>query len=205
MPLGRILWQQQEFFLDSLLPLTVNIESPRLLILHSSPIGLCDLPELKAFICNTLTVESFVNTSTMPYTLPFPPQYFDAIVYHSILDNSLDISRTVFESQRVLKRQHGIFAFDATSRNLGTWIRQLLSEKILRLEPSFYRNWRLYLQPEEIERVLEAYGFHSVNARGFTSTINVMPLLWGNAGLLESIEVKRSRSVNYYCMSAVNK
>jgi SAM-dependent methyltransferase len=202
MPLGKIVRACQNFHLSSLHALLKAPSTPQILVVHATPSQLCQSTELSHTNCTLLPIHTTSTKTEPPYVLPFPSDSFDAIIYQGIMDNDLDISRTVFELKRVLKT-HGIFAFDATSRSLGNWIRLVFSEHILHLEPTHHRNWRLFVDESEMTRVLTAYNFGLFEVASFAPSLDLQSL-WNGNGLLNAIEFHPTTSSHHYCMRSVN-
>lgn len=205
MPSGALLKLETVFFIDSLLPVLSESESkPKVLVVHGTPSTLCYLPDLSSTNCTQLPVSSFSEESGVPYFLPFSDAEFDGIILQDVLDNSLDVSRTIFEMQRVLK-PNGRFALNARNRNWASWLRYLLFQVVLRVEYPKQHNWKLFLKPSELERVVTAYGFESIQISSFTSSLNIFDFL-GGTGVLNSISMSKHTDPNvYYCIKGVNK
>lgn len=125
---------------------------------HDYYAGLLNSPDYE-LVMERIGTESD-ETGQIPYSLPYSENQFDAIILYSILERSLDISRTIFESERVLKPEGQIF-FTGIDRSFWTWITHLLiGEKIFRLIPYGFYDWQLFLTPREMSHVMEAYHFH---------------------------------------------
>jgi SAM-dependent methyltransferase len=201
---GRLARLKHSYFVESLAPLLEQQPNAKILVLFTEPYDLCSGLSWKTVDCLAMPVHSMTNQTGPPNIMPFPPHSFDAVIYQGIFDRSLDISRVVFELQRILKPQ-GVVVLDGTNRNLGTWLRHLISSKLLNLEPSGYSNWRLFVGSREMEHTLQAYGFKAVQTQHFATSLSISRLLSGS-GVLDAIEVSKSEFLaNYYCLKAVNK
>lgn len=178
--------------------------TPKYLVLHSFPSQLCAHSTFAASECIYSAVETFTNMTGAPYFLPYAFSTFDGIIYQGILDNSLDVSRTIFEAKRILK-PGGAFSFEATNRNVFTWILHTLRQRLLGLTPSKMHNWRLHVTHKEATRVLSAYNFTDISTSSFATSIDFSSLLTGN-GLLASLSVSPAADpTQHYCMKAKNE
>lgn len=142
-----------------------------------------------------------MSKTAPPYRFDVPEHSVDILVLQGVLDNTLDVSRTIFEAKRVLQ-PCGKLVFDATSRSLSTWVRLVIFERILRLEPWYHHNWRLFTPQDEVERVLSAYNFSSFQTASFSTFLDWTRLLSGN-GVLDSISVELGGD-HEYVLSALN-
>lgn len=203
MPLGQLLGRAEDCFLDGLSGAQKQSNNLKYLVLHSSPSKLCQNSAFASSKCIQIPLHTHSNKTGVPYFLPYPPAYFDAVIYQGILDNTLDISRVIFEAKRVLK-DDGTLRFDATNRNIGTWIHHTINQRLMGLFPSRFQNWRLFITPEEITRVLSAYKFKNLKTRSYTSSFDLIALLSGE-GVLPSISVANTDTPSHqYCMIATN-
>lgn len=204
MPLGELERLQALSMIDALLPVVQQIQRPTILVIHGVPTRLCRLPDLQATECTQLPVPTFSNLTTIPYVLPYGDEEFDAVILKGVLDNALDISKLVFEAQRTLKPA-GTLLIDGTNRSWASWLRHVLFQRLLRVEPPYYRNWRLLVAPFEANRVLEAYGFTSIHFDYFTTSLS-LPQLFSDLDILGAINVDRTTDQQlYYTVKAINK
>lgn len=177
--------------------------TPKYLVLHSIPSQICTHSNFAASECTYLAIETFSNLTGAPYFLPYAFSSFDGIIYQGILDNSLDVSRTIFEAKRIL-RPGGVFAFEATNRNVFTWIHHTIHQRILGLYPSKLQNWRLFLTHKETSRVLSAYNFTDISTSSVSTSVDFGSLLTGK-GLLTSLSISSADEPTFhYCMRARN-
>lgn len=201
--MGKLLKLKENYFSKSLSALVRERPESKILFIHSLPSKLCSSIESETVECVQIPLESTSLNMAVPYKLNYSAQHFDAIVYQGIMDNSLDISRTVFEMKRVLK-PHGIFLFDGTSRGVVTWLTQVASEKILNFEPRGHRNWRLFVNYGEMERVLKAYNFGLFESAHYTASLDFQAL-WDGKEFLHAVDILPTPTqTQFYCMRAVN-
>lgn len=188
-------------FIDALLPVVQAKDHAKILVIHATPTRLCSLPDLQATECLQAPISSFANLTSLPYFLPFDEQSCDAIVLQGVLDNALDVSRVIFESKRLLKPA-GTLVLDGTTRTWATWLRLVLFQRLLQVEPLYYRSWRLFVTPSEIERVLQAYKFDVRQSEFLSTSVDVVKLLQSH-DMLRAINVEKSKTPVHYVMTAV--
>lgn len=195
---------KERFFSEAISSIPSSFRPLKILIAHATPSLLCNNDQFSEYNCVQMHVDTFWNRTTSPYLFDVPSHDFDVVILQGILDNALEVSRVIFEAQRILQ-PCGKLIFDATSRNLATWIRLVIFERILRLEPWHHRNWRLFVQSDEMMRVLTAYNFSSFQTASFSSSIDWSRLLAGNP-ILDSIDIESTSGEGQeYTIAAINK
>lgn len=201
MPLGKLAALQEDCLIQAVSTLNSENPIPKYVILHAIPSDLCSHPAFTGSDCTQLQVESFSNYSDVPYRLPFVSASLDGLIYQGVFDNTLDVSRTVFEAKRVLKPK-AIFTFDATHRSIFTWIHHTLQQRLFALSPTNLHNWRLFITPKEATRVLSAYEFSDISTSAYTTSVSIGDLVTG-IGVLNSIKVSQAVDPSqHYCMRA---
>jgi len=204
MPLARIATLKDAFISNAFSTIPSSLHPLKVLIAHATPSLMCSSAQFAQHECVQVSIYTFENRSAAPYLFDASSGTFDVVVLRGVLDNALDVSRVIFEVQRVLK-PCGKLIFDATSRNLATWLHLVTFERILRLEPWSHRNWRLFVDPEEMMRVLTAYNFSSFKTVSFSSFVSLSRLLAGNP-ILDSISVESTDGDGHeYCVQALNR
>lgn len=182
---------------------TTSSNASKYLVLHATPTNLCDHPIFKSSECIQMPLETFSNKTGAPYFLPFSFASLDGIIYQGVVNNVLDISRTIFEVKRVLK-PNGTFTFDATHRSVWTWIYHSLNQRLLGLYPARLNNWRLFVTPREATRVLEAYQFSNLFSSSYATYLSLSNFFAGN-GFLSSMSITNTDTISlHYCMRARN-
>lgn len=165
--------------------------------LHAMPSSVCS----ELFVATRCTDIPVDDAFLFPSTLPFPSESFDLVIYQGIVDNSLDLNKLVSEVYRVL-RHDGVFTFDATQRNIWSWLQFVIFERILQVEPTGYRNWRLFVDSEEMTRVLNSKKFSILSSEWYAAQVDVVGLIRGD-GILDSIVVGTVAKYRLnYCMKA---
>eukprot|EP00698_Gefionella_okellyi_P009679 TRINITY_DN247_c0_g1_i1.p1 TRINITY_DN247_c0_g1~~TRINITY_DN247_c0_g1_i1.p1 ORF type:complete len:274 (+),score=32.50 TRINITY_DN247_c0_g1_i1:76-897(+) len=107
------------------------------------------------------------------YSLPFADATFDGVVLMDVLEHLHDLQRCVAEVKRVLK-PHGVFVFDTLNR---TWFSHILNLVAKPLMGFHLHDWRLFMTPEELTRLLQEEGFaaHPDEYRGISVSIDRRP------------------------------
>lgn len=201
MPLGRMAALKEQFYSSAISSTSSSSTPLKIVVLHATPSNICGTGEFSGHECVQAPLNAFLDRKAPPYRFDMPSQSVDILILQGVLDNTLDVSRTIFEAQRILQ-PCGKLVLDATSRTLSTWIRFVIYARILRLEPSLHHNWRLFVQQEEMERVLGAYNFTQIQTTFFSTSLDWTRLLSGNT-LLDSITVETNGDQEY-ALSATN-
>jgi 2-polyprenyl-6-hydroxyphenyl methylase/3-demethylubiquinone-9 3-methyltransferase len=110
------------------------------------------------------------------YRLELETAGFDGVVISDVLEHLLDLPGAIAEMARVLK-PGGVLAFDTVNR---TWLSLfgaiLVAQKLLRLIPDRTHDWRLFIQPEEMKRLLAGAGMALGEIRGLSPAGSLVAL-----------------------------
>ena len=103
--------------------------------------------------------------------LPFAAGAFDAVVAADVLEHLPDLPAAVDELARVLT-PGGSFLFDTVNRTPWSWFTAVFGlEQVLRMVPRGTHDWRLFIRPGELDRLLRAAGLEPVTLTGLTPRI----------------------------------
>jgi 2-polyprenyl-6-hydroxyphenyl methylase/3-demethylubiquinone-9 3-methyltransferase len=103
--------------------------------------------------------------------LPFADAGFDAVVAADVLEHLPDLPAAVAELARVL-RPGGSFLFDTVNRTPWSWFTAVFGlERVLRMVPRGTHDWRLFIRPAELDRLLVGAGLAKVEVTGLAPRI----------------------------------
>jgi 2-polyprenyl-6-hydroxyphenyl methylase/3-demethylubiquinone-9 3-methyltransferase len=103
--------------------------------------------------------------------LPFPDASFDAVVAADVLEHLPDLPACVTELARVL-HPGGSFLFDTVNRTPWSWFTAVFGlEQVLRIVPRGTHDWRLFIRPAELDRLLVGAGLTKVEVTGLAPRI----------------------------------
>jgi 2-polyprenyl-6-hydroxyphenyl methylase/3-demethylubiquinone-9 3-methyltransferase len=103
--------------------------------------------------------------------LPFADGAFDVVVAADVLEHVPDLPAAVAELARVLAPGGG-FAFDTINRTPWSWFTAVFGlERVLRMVPRDTHDWRLFIRPGELDRLLRAGGLAPVALEGLAPRI----------------------------------
>ena len=103
--------------------------------------------------------------------LPFASDSFDAVVAADVLEHLPDLPVAVAELARVLA-PGGSFLFDTINRTPWAWFTAVFGlEQVLRMVPRGTHDWRLFIRPAELDRLLRRSGLEPVQLTGLASQI----------------------------------
>jgi 2-polyprenyl-6-hydroxyphenyl methylase/3-demethylubiquinone-9 3-methyltransferase len=103
--------------------------------------------------------------------LPFAAGSFDAVVAADVLEHLPDLPAAVAELARVLA-PGGSFVFDTVNRTFWSWFTGVFGlEQVLRMVPRGTHDWRLFIRPAELDRLLRRAGLEPVEVTGLAPQI----------------------------------
>jgi 2-polyprenyl-6-hydroxyphenyl methylase/3-demethylubiquinone-9 3-methyltransferase len=103
--------------------------------------------------------------------LPFADATFDAVVAADVLEHMPDLPAAVAELARVL-RPGGSLVFDTINRTPWSWFVAVFGlERVLRMVPRGTHDWRLFIRPAELDRLLVGTGLGKVQVLGLVPNI----------------------------------
>jgi 2-polyprenyl-6-hydroxyphenyl methylase/3-demethylubiquinone-9 3-methyltransferase len=103
--------------------------------------------------------------------LPFADGSFDAVVAADVLEHLPDLPAAVDELARVLA-PGGSFLFDTVNRTPWSWFTAVFGlERVLRMVPRGTHDWRLFIRPAELDRLLRRAGLEPVQLTGLAPQI----------------------------------
>jgi 2-polyprenyl-6-hydroxyphenyl methylase/3-demethylubiquinone-9 3-methyltransferase len=103
--------------------------------------------------------------------LPFADGAFDVVVAADVLEHVPDLPAAVAELARVLAPGGG-FGFDTINRTPWSWFTAVFGlERVLRMVPRDTHDWRLFIRPGELDRLLRAGGLEPVALEGLAPRI----------------------------------
>jgi 2-polyprenyl-6-hydroxyphenyl methylase/3-demethylubiquinone-9 3-methyltransferase len=103
--------------------------------------------------------------------LPFAAASFDAVVAADVLEHLPDLPAAVAELARVLA-PGGSFLFDTVNRTPWSWFTAVFGlEQVLRVVPRGTHDWRLFIRPAELDRLLTGAGLAEVAVCGLAPRI----------------------------------
>ena len=103
--------------------------------------------------------------------LPFADAGFDAVVAADVLEHLPDLPAAVAELARVLV-PGGSFLFDTVNRTPWSWFTAVFGlEQVLHMVPRGTHDWRLFIRPAELDRLLTGAGLAKVEITGLAPRI----------------------------------
>jgi 2-polyprenyl-6-hydroxyphenyl methylase / 3-demethylubiquinone-9 3-methyltransferase len=103
--------------------------------------------------------------------LPFADGAFDVVVAADVLEHVPDLPAAVAELARVLA-PGGRLVFDTINRTPWSWFTAVFGlERWLRVVPRGTHDWRLFIRPAELDRLLRAGGLEAVAVEGLASRV----------------------------------
>lgn len=111
--------------------------------------------------------------------LPFPDAGFDVAYCCDVLEHVADVGRVIGETARVL-RPGGVFLYDTFNRTFASWVAMILLLQELpwtRLMPPRLHDWRMFVRPGELQRLLERHGLTPRGLSGLKPRCGTLRLL----------------------------
>jgi 2-polyprenyl-6-hydroxyphenyl methylase / 3-demethylubiquinone-9 3-methyltransferase len=122
-------------------------------------------------VARRAVVLAFRPTQGQLERLPFADGVFDVVVAADVLEHVPDLPAAVAELARVLA-PGGRLAFDTINRTPWSWFTAVFGlERVLRMVPRGTHDWRLFIRPAELDRLLEAGGLEAVVVEGLASRV----------------------------------
>jgi 2-polyprenyl-6-hydroxyphenyl methylase / 3-demethylubiquinone-9 3-methyltransferase len=116
-------------------------------------------------------IGSFAPAQGRLERLPFAGGAFDAVVAADVLEHLPDLPAAVAELARVLA-PGGSFLFDTINRTPWAWFTAVFGlEQVLRMVPRGTHDWRLFIRPAELDRLLRGAGLEPVEVTGLAPQI----------------------------------
>jgi 2-polyprenyl-6-hydroxyphenyl methylase/3-demethylubiquinone-9 3-methyltransferase len=116
-------------------------------------------------------IGSFAPAQGRLERLPFAGGAFDAVVAADVLEHVPDLPAAVAELARVLA-PGGSFVFDTVNRTFWSWFTGVFGlEQVLRMVPRGTHDWRLFIRPAELDRLLRRSGLEPVEVTGLAPQI----------------------------------
>jgi 2-polyprenyl-6-hydroxyphenyl methylase / 3-demethylubiquinone-9 3-methyltransferase len=116
-------------------------------------------------------IGSFAPAQGRLERLPFAGGAFDAVVAADVLEHVPDLPAAVAELARVLA-PGGSFVFDTVNRTFWSWFTGVFGlEQVLRMVPRGTHDWRLFIRPAELDRLLRGAGLEPVEVTGLAPQI----------------------------------
>jgi 2-polyprenyl-6-hydroxyphenyl methylase / 3-demethylubiquinone-9 3-methyltransferase len=117
------------------------------------------------------SIGSFAPAQGRLERLPFAAGAFDAVVAADVLEHLPDLPAAVAELARVLA-PGGSFVFDTVNRTFWSWFTAVFGlEQVLRMVPRGTHDWRLFIRPAELDRLLRRAGLEPVAVTGLAPQI----------------------------------
>ena len=103
----------------------------------------------------------------------------DIIIVADVLEHVLDVNSVIHEVSRILK-PGGVFMFDTVNRTLSSYVMAIFLAQELpfgfSLFPSHVHDWRLFIQPEELNVLCASNNLNIIEYKGFRPTVELQTL-----------------------------
>jgi 2-polyprenyl-6-hydroxyphenyl methylase / 3-demethylubiquinone-9 3-methyltransferase len=111
--------------------------------------------------------------------LPFAGGVFDVVVAADVLEHVPDLPAAIAELTRVLA-PGGRLVFDTINRTPWSWFTAVFGlERWLRMVPRGTHDWRLFIRPAELDRLLRAGGLEAVAVEGLVAPVRPTDVVRG--------------------------
>ncbi|XP_057197232.1 ubiquinone biosynthesis O-methyltransferase, mitochondrial [Triplophysa rosa] len=102
---------------------------------------------------------------------------FDAVVASEVVEHLADLDAFASCCQQVLKPGGSLFITTINKTSLSYVLGIVAAEQLLRIVPSGTHDWEKFISPEDLERLLESFGFYVEAIRGMM--YNPLTGAWG--------------------------
>jgi 2-polyprenyl-6-hydroxyphenyl methylase/3-demethylubiquinone-9 3-methyltransferase len=111
--------------------------------------------------------------------LPFDQASFDVVYCCDVLEHVRNLDQVIAEAARVL-RPGGIYLYDTINRTLASrvtaiWVLQKWSWTSIM--PPDLHDWKMFIRPDELLRLLKRYGLRPAGIRGLKARANPLRIL----------------------------
>jgi len=111
--------------------------------------------------------------------LPFADASFDVAYCCDVLEHVADLGRVVAETARVL-RPGGVYLYDTFNRTPASWLILIFLLQELAwtsLMPPRLHDWRMFIRPDELRRLLEQQGMTQCGLTGLKGKGNPLAII----------------------------
>jgi 2-polyprenyl-6-hydroxyphenyl methylase/3-demethylubiquinone-9 3-methyltransferase len=106
--------------------------------------------------------------------LPYPDNYFDAVICVDVLEHVTNWQQTVTEIHRVLQPR-GMFCFDTINRTFQSQLLMIwFLEEVTKTIDRGIHDWKKFIKPEELTNWM-AQSFTNIEIKGFSLFGNSLP------------------------------
>jgi len=138
-----------------------------------------DLSPACLHVARRAVPDRFLPVAGRMERLPLASRSFDAVVAADVLEHIPDLPAAVEEIARVL-RPGGSFLYDTINRTAWAWFTAMFgAERLLGFVPRGTHDWRLFIRPRELDRVLTGVGFEAVTTVGLAPRIGPADVVRG--------------------------
>ena len=111
--------------------------------------------------------------------LPFPDASFNVVYCCDVLEHVADLARVVAEASRVLE-PGGVYLYDTINRTPASWLAVIFLLQELpwtRLMPPRLHDWRMFIRPDELRRLLQQKGLAPRDLTGLKARGNPFAII----------------------------